>query len=175
MKSKLMGSVIPTLSSVLVAGLAYAAVTFDPTTGEGFVGKGDVQYTFDWNNAQLQAKADLVGFRYASSVSVETTWTCDRDAGPQTQERANTTTTSVQGLVDTVGRLKRQITGFNLLGWDGEVSETSESDGPAVGSCPTGWTAINIVVGEPVVSGGFEVSGDGGTTWTALLEPPVVE
>ena len=63
MKSRLMGSVIPTLSSVLVAGLAYAAVTFDPTTGQGFVGKGDVQYTFDWNNAQLQANADDVGFR----------------------------------------------------------------------------------------------------------------
>src|SRR5918996_4693526 len=36
---------------------AFALVTFDPSTGTGFVGKGDVQTAFGWNNKQLQNNA----------------------------------------------------------------------------------------------------------------------
>jgi len=147
-------------SVALVATSASAAVTFDPTTGAGFVGKGDVQLALGFNNKQLQDNAASLAFTYSVTSVTEATWTCDRDAGPQTQERANTTTTTTQGIVSTIARERNQITGFNLLGFSGSPSETSETDGPAVGSCPTLWTAIDLVEGDPVVTdGGLFVNG----------------
>src|SRR3990170_2451923 len=38
------------LVAAISVGTALAAVIFDPVTGEGFVGKGDVQLVFGWNN-----------------------------------------------------------------------------------------------------------------------------
>lgn len=49
-QSKLIGAVT---AAVCMVGSALATVTFDPGTGTGFVGKGDVQNAFGWNNAQL--------------------------------------------------------------------------------------------------------------------------
>jgi hypothetical protein len=54
----------------------YAAVTIDLLTGEGFVGKGDVQLAFNWNNKQLQDNADGVSFSVESTVATEVSWTC---------------------------------------------------------------------------------------------------
>jgi hypothetical protein len=131
------------VAMLVAAGAVFAAVTFDPVTGTGFVGKGDVQTAFGWNNQQLQQNAGSVSFS-ATTVS-EQSWVCDRDAGPQTQERSRTTTT--QGVVSNIARVKNQITGFNLTGYSGTPSSTTE--GPALGSCPTGWTAGPI--SDPVV------------------------
>lgn len=152
------------------------AIEIDGTTGTGFVGKGDVQYTFGWNNAQLQQNADKVRFRAASTVVTERTWVCSR-TNPQgvelTQERARTTTTVVQGLLSAVGRLRNQITGFNVLGYSGTPSVGTSSDGPALGSCPNFWTAGPISDPEEISNtSSFEVSPDMGATWTALLEKP---
>lgn len=135
--------------------VAAAAVYIDDE-GVGFVGKGDVQLALDWNNKSLQecvgstdtftnSEAGCLEFRVASKTVTETTWTCDRDAGHQTQERLNTTTTVFQGVVSSLARVKQQVTGFNLNGFvDGEPTTVTETDGPAVGSCPTGWTAIDL-------------------------------
>jgi hypothetical protein len=157
-------------SVALIASSASAAVTFDPETGEGFVGKGDVQDAFGWNNKQLQDNASSVEFAVSLESVSSATWTCDRDAGPQTQERSNTTTTTTQGLVDSLARERNQITGFYLTGFGENSSMDSETDGPAVGSCPTGWSAIDLVEGEPVESGGLSVSIDG-ETWIPLAVP----
>lgn len=132
--------------SLLVAGAAlavvsapaFAAWTVD-ADGNGFVGKGDVQLALGYNNKQLQDNADSLIF--AVSTTSSATWTCDRDGGSQTQERANTTTTS--GIVSSTERVRNQITGFNLSGFSG--GSTTETDGPAIGSCPTFWTAIDLV------------------------------
>lgn len=162
------------LAAMISATVAFASITFDSNTGAGFVGKGDVQYTFNWNNKALQDNAGNVRFR-ASSTSITTyDWTCDRDAGPQTQERSNTTTTYVQGIIASIGRERNQITGFILSGYDGDPTVSTDHEGPAVGSCPTGWTAIDLT--ESTQPGGttLEVSSDGGTTWTTLLEKPVI-
>lgn len=138
----------------VAAGTVFAAVTFDPATGTGFVGKGDVQTALNLNNAQLQSAT--ISFR-ALKVT-ETTWTCDRDGGPQTQERATTTTS--QAVVSSTARVKNQITGFNLNGYDQTVPEQVISrEGPPEGSCPTGWTAINL--SSQVVSTTLQVSKDG--------------
>lgn len=52
------------LAAATLATVAIAAVTFDPVTGTGFVGKGDVQTAFGWNNQQLQQNADGVGVHF---------------------------------------------------------------------------------------------------------------
>lgn len=141
------------------AGAAHAAITIDEN-GVGFVGKGDVQLLFDWNNAQLQANAENLLFRLSAYESVS--WTCDRDAGPQTQTR--TRTTSLDASIAYSARVKNQVTGFNLTGYFGEPVE--ETDGPAYHSCPTGWS----VDGDDVVTSGdvtLEVSVDG-VNWLPL-------
>ncbi|MFI7483507.1 hypothetical protein ACH9EU_13965 [Kocuria sp. M1R5S2] len=139
-------------ASLAVAAPASAAVTFDAATGNGFVGKGDVQLAAGWNNKQLQDNAAAVNFKAQTVSATEATWTCDRDAGPQTQARASTTTTTTSGVVSAIARERNQITGFVLSGYDGgDPVVEEERDGPAVGSCATGWTAINLVVGETEV------------------------
>ena len=136
---------------------AHAAVTFDPTSGTGFVGKGDVQTVLGLNNAQLQAAATAspsqIQFSVQKQTVEESSWTCDRDAGPQTQERARTTTTETSIVTSSTARSgPNQITGFNLVGYSGSPTIISEThEGQAFGSCPTGWTAINVV-GPTVVS-----------------------
>jgi len=146
MKRKFTFFTIFTAVAALLAVTAFASVTFDPTTGAGFVGKGDVQLVLGMNNAQVQNTP--VSFTYSSSSTTVTsyTWTCDRDAGPQTQERANVTTAtnSTQGIVSSVARVRNQITGFNLLGWNGAptITSTTEHEGPQIGSCPTNWTNL---------------------------------
>jgi hypothetical protein len=128
-----------------------------------------VQLVFGWNNKKLQDNAASVEFRAASTVRTTTTWTCDRDAGPQTQERNNTTVTTLQGLIASVARDRNQVTGFILNGFEGDVEEiVVDNDGPAVGSCPTFWTAIDLVEGEPEsLGGGLEVNAPG-FDWTPI-------
>lgn len=181
MKSKNLKTTLGIAACLAVAGIAYAAVIVDDQ-GVGFVGKGDVQLKFDWNNAQLQANVGNVKFQISSTeVSVtESTWTCDRDGGPQTQERARTTTTTTttQGLLSSVARFKNQVTGFNLNGFNGAptVTPSTTTEGPALNSCPTGWTAIDSVTSDPVTTstGGLQVSGDNGSTWVDLPNTPTL-
>lgn len=53
---KFLAGVTAIASTLAGIGIATATVTFDPTTGKGFVGKGDLQTAFGWNNNQLQKK-----------------------------------------------------------------------------------------------------------------------
>src|SRR5215218_3947508 len=117
------------VAMLVAAGAVYAAFTFDPATGKGFVGKGDVQLIYGWNNQQLQQNANLVQFR--ATTTSETTWTCSRPAPTPndptreiTQERNATTTT--QGVVSKVDRVKNQITGFILNGYSGTPTTTTD-------------------------------------------------
>src|SRR4029434_6434026 len=58
-----------TFAGVLALSAAMtAAVTFDPYSGSGFVGKGDVQDAFGWNNAQLQSNGGAVTFTFESDA-----------------------------------------------------------------------------------------------------------
>jgi hypothetical protein len=154
----------------MVAGMAFAAVTFDPVSGEGFVGKGDVQLVFGWNNKALQKNADSVQFQATSTVVSEVSWVCTNSNNENTQERARTTTTSVQGVVTTVARdNKFQITGFNLTGYSGTPTPSSSTEGPPLNSCPNNWT-LTTPAGDPEVvssSSTLQVS-TGGTNWFDL-------
>jgi hypothetical protein len=156
------------VAALTVTGSALAAVTFDPATGTGFVGKGDVQLVYGWNNAQLQTNAPSVQFRALTTEVSETTWTCKRDTGEQTQERTRTTTTSTQGVVSSIARVKNQITGFNLSGYSGSPTQTTETEGPPLGSCPNFWSVIQGPDTEVLSSSStLQVSTDG-TNWFNL-------
>ena len=140
--------------ALLVGSAAGAAVTID-AEGKGFVGKGDVQVPFGWSNAQLQQNAAGVSFSVASVSVTDTDWTCSRlnnQGMEQTQERERTTTTETTGVLSSLARDgKKQLTGFNINGFTG-TTVTVSHDGPAVGSCPNGWTASGLATGTPVLT-----------------------
>ena len=165
-----------------------ATITFDPVTGLGFVGKGDVQYTFGgMNNAWAQTVSPNVRFRATSSEVSEQSWTCHRftpgNGNEIIQERAVTTTTASEGVVTTIARMKNQFTGFTLAGWDGSVTTSTSTDGPALNSCPApnlnkpeeGPFTLLTEAGDPVVvssSEVLEVSADAGGSWRPALQAP---
>jgi hypothetical protein len=139
---------------LLFAVSLFAAVTFDPDTGLGFVGKGDVQIAFGWNNAQLQSNANNVSFTYDASASYSgvCTWTTGEGTrGERTHNVAHTTSTSVLSALaydprQTKGQ--KQFTGFNLLGF-GAV--TTDGEIPLVGGPCQGneghdgtWSAVTF-------------------------------
>jgi hypothetical protein len=121
-----------------VAGIA-AFATVAVASIPNFVGKGDVQTVFGWNNAALQRNAADVEFRYLSETVNE--WTCSRvnSRGKEIiQERNNTAT--AQATIATAARVRGQVSGFELT----SSGITESVDGPAIGSCPSGqgadWT-----------------------------------
>lgn len=167
-----MTKTIKTISAfALVATLsiiAFASVTFDPATGTGFVGKGDVQLLFGWSNKQLQDNA--VNFTYnAQTVTVsEVSWVCTNDKNENTQERERTTTVtdSTTGVVSATARVKNQITGFNLTGFSSSSSTSSNTtEGNPLNSCPSGnnWSLTTPAGDADIISsettGGLFVNG----------------
>jgi len=142
-------SMIAAAALAMAATTAHAEVTFDPATGTGFVGKGNVQLAFGWNNATLQRNADGVSFAVLTESVTEVEWTCTNTRNENVQERSRTTTTTTEGLVDSVGRLRNQVTGFNLLGYTGgSAATTTETAGPPLNGCPTFW--VLTPAGDPV-------------------------
>lgn len=141
-------------SVALLVTSASAAVTFDPSTGTGFVGKGDVQTALGWNNKQLQTGAEDLVFAYSATSMFDTTWTCTKNGATNTQERENTTIRTTQGVVDSVARERNQVTGFHLDGFSGSPSSSEDKFGPLAGSCPNNWSVTDMDTGTPVVTGG---------------------
>jgi hypothetical protein len=177
-KIKIFG-VLTLIAAVSIA--VYATVTFDPLTGIGFVGKGDVQYTLGLNNAGVQALGNPSFTYNATSTKVtEVSWVCTNSNNEHTQERARTTTTtnSVQGIVSSIARERNQITGYILNGYSGTPTITGENtttDGPPVDSCPASPSTwyLSTPAGAPETitdtsSGGLYVNG------VLLQEKPVV-
>jgi hypothetical protein len=168
---KVLRTSLAVAACLTAAVVAYAAVDFDPETGTGFVGKGDVQLVCGWNNNQLQNNVDLVAFRALSQEISEVSWECTNSNNDMVRERTRTTTTSTEGLVSGVARVKNQVTGFNLSGYSGTPTETSTTEGPPVNSCPSGPWSLTEPAGDPTIvseTSTVEVSCDGGSTWTAL-------
>ena len=147
-------SVVLALGAVLAsAAIAYATVTFDPTTGTGFVGKGDVQLAFGWNNAGLQRNASGVTFSYSATDTYEAvcTWTTGEGTrGEQTHNVGHDKTTSVNSAIAYDARIRNQITGFILTGL-GATTTTGGSVPEVGGPCPGNqgtegvWTSVVLV------------------------------
>ena len=149
------------------SSFAQTSSTFNPATGTGFAAKGDVQRVLGLNNAGYQSTSYT--FSYMGEVVTEVTWECTNDNNEKVQERARTTTSSVSGVVAALARVKNQITGHNLTGYSGTVSNSLQTEGPAVNSCPGGdnpnsgspWY-LSTPAGEPEVissTGGLFVNG----------------
>jgi hypothetical protein len=158
------------LVGLLLSGSTSAVVIFDPATGMGSVGKEDVQATFGWNNGLLSKNAGSVRFQAGSVAVTEASWTCRQGEQELVQQRHQTSAT-MYSLVSNLVVVKKQITGFNLLGYTGEPVQTTTAEGAPLHACPDGW-----VLGEPGVpqmlrSGvALQVSAGGG--WTELLLTP---
>jgi len=126
------------LGLAVAASFANAAVTFDSGTGAGFVGKGDVQLAFGWNNAALQSKASALGFSYNLSTEYEAvcTWTtAEGKRGEKTHNVTHTKPYAVTSALSFDARTQSQITGFFLKGFKDGLPEVGTE--PVVGAaCP---------------------------------------
>jgi len=123
------------VAAATISSAAMALVTFDSTTGAGFVGKGDVQLAFGWNNAAAQRNAGAVTFQYESSNEYETVcvWTTG-NRNPTVHRNTNTRSTSVSSTVAADLKKTGQYTGYYLTGF-GATTTTGEV--PYVGGpCP---------------------------------------
>jgi hypothetical protein len=150
-----MKKILLAAAACAVAVAAFASVTFDPATGKGFVGKGDVQIPFGWSNAQVQANATAVTFKFESSDSYAAvcTWTTGEGTrGEKTHTISRTRTVGVAGTVDGDPRQvkgQKQFTGFILAGYVG--TPITQGTAPELGqSCPGNgtdgaWTSVTLV------------------------------
>lgn len=164
-------------AAAFTATAAMAAVSFDETTGTGFVGKGDVQLAFGWNNRALQTNASGVSFTYKAeeTYSYGCTFTIvigrDRTPTPQTVTRGKET--AVNGTIVFEARSRNQINGFNLTGF-GTTTVTGGEEPVEGGYCPGGplndGTISNVVLTSS--TGGLFVN-FGGTS-IAMPNTPVL-
>ncbi len=126
---KLLGMI--SIVALFFATVVYATVTFDPSTGFGFVGKGDVQLALGLNNAQMQAQAGSLVFKYVESVSAEVTYVWGTGSPEQpwslgSQNHNHTTTTGVDSTIAYDARKRNQVNGFNLNGLDDASTTTGD-------------------------------------------------
>jgi hypothetical protein len=126
MKKILMGFAAGALALTVFSSSAFAAVTFDSTTGTGFVGKGDVQNALGLNNAQLQNQAAGLKFTYESVDTYEVTveWTSGEGTkGEKTHIVNHKRNSSLTSDIIAQSRTAKQINGFNLTGLGDTIAE----------------------------------------------------
>lgn len=158
------GGIVAT--ALAVGSIAGAAVDFDPATGTGFSGKGDVQLAFGWNNKQLNTNASDVSFRYVEST-VKVQDCVHRYRGTITRRVEDVETT--RGVSSAIGyevrnNKKGDITGFHLTGLG--TSSSLSSGGCEVDEQPNGPAQETTVAELQAVHSGVAVG-----IWT----PPVAE
>jgi hypothetical protein len=159
---------------------AHATVTFDPATGKGFVGKGDVQLVFGWNNAQLQKKATTSGaivFTYSESTIYSATCEWTTGEGTRGEKVHSITRTKFFGVLGSVAydaRQRSQVTGFNLNGWTSY--EAVQGTVPIVGeSCPgEGTNGVWTVVIETSSSSGLQADDTTDALPGVKIWPPAI-
>ncbi|RSD22323.1 hypothetical protein [Mesobacillus subterraneus] len=131
MKKVLAGLAAGALAMGIFASTSFAAVTVDES-GNGFVGKGDVQQALGWNNAQLQKNAESLLFTYETVTAYEVTveWiTGEGTKGEKKHIVEHKHTANLSATVDYNARKSNQFTGFYLNGH----KDAFEGKQPAVG------------------------------------------
>lgn len=154
------------LTFLIAATSAFASVTFDPATGTGFVGKGDVQTCFGWNNAMLQANVGGLSFSYVTDATYDVVceWTTgEGKKGQKTHRVTHHANVSVSNTVVFNARTHKQVDGFNLLGFSGT---SGDGDVPKVGDTKfcagfEGTGAVVVSVTQTSSSGGLYVTYNG--------------
>lgn len=157
----------------VVSTAAGAAVAV--TDGVGFVGKGDVQLAFGWNNAAAQKNANAVSFTYEGKTTYDVT--CEWDTvtgGPRSKTIHHDITiprhTSVFSTIAADPRKTGQYTGYNLNGFGSTVTTGTT---PEVGAaCPGNNPGEITEVVETSSTGGLFVNFGG--TAVALPNTPVL-
>jgi hypothetical protein len=130
MKSRLLVGLIAGMIALAAIAVASATVTFDPSNGKGFVGKGDIQLPWGWNNQKMQTEAKNLAFTYVTSdtYTVTEVWATGNPDKPWSLASHETTVTHTTGVNDTIAydaRTHKQVDGFNLTGF----SSTSGGSG----------------------------------------------
>jgi hypothetical protein len=123
-KSSLVTVAAAALLALTVMTSASAAIRFNPETGVGFVGKGQVQLAFGWNNAELQANAENVRFEAWDIGWLRQVCVVNDPAFGMPPYYARIGQRGVEGSLDGGGRTmrgQRQFTGFNLTGWNADA------------------------------------------------------
>jgi hypothetical protein len=159
-----------TAAAILMASMSATAAVNVDEQGVGFVGKGDVQSVYDWNNSMLQGNADQVQFKFSSTGTVS--WYCEgvNTAGitVKTDVRNEDIGTNAYIAFDARKNRAGQITGFILNGFEGNATTSND-----IGSCgnSTGFQVPFALVSEINYEGSAEpslkVSIDG-QTWFDL-------
>jgi hypothetical protein len=170
------------VASLLIASVL-ATVSYDPYTGLGFVGKGDVQIAFSWSNAQLQSYADnnLISFLFL--LQGTNTIVCRKNRPnnlPPLQKRLSDVTYSVTAAVAYEARRKPngllQVTGLLLKGCTASGTPTEPQCNAAIES---GWYVHDVIPGtEGIIPGLYVSNGESQPiqlTWASDNEvvPPV--
>jgi hypothetical protein len=165
------------LAAATISTAAFASVTFDSTTGTGFVGKGDVQIPFGWNNAQLQRNAAGVTFTYNTTDTYEAVCTFTTGEGTRGERIHNLNHNTSSAVLSSVAFEARKnsngaqgpITGFFLTGL-GAVTSSGDAvpvvGGPCMGNEGHGglWSSVTATGS----SGGLYVNYGG----NSILLPP---
>jgi len=99
---------------IATSAVALASVEWSPESG-GFVGKGDVQSAFGWNNATMQTNAAGVTFVY--EVTGRYAFECEWWTGPDHNRRYHTNSKTMDVDVAAVITGSRRITG-QFTGWN---------------------------------------------------------
>lgn len=118
------------IAAAATATAALAAVTFNAASGTGFVGKGDVQLAFGWNNQQTNNNASLLSFKTEQTTSYDATCEWETITGGKESKViphivTNTKTSQVNGAVAYDIRKSggvQNVNGFNLTGYGSVVT-----------------------------------------------------
>jgi hypothetical protein len=134
--------VLTVAAAVVAASAAVMADVILNPDGTGFVGKGDVQSAFGWNNAQLQLNGENVEF--SAIVSQTITQDCYTTGQNKTFVGVRTGAKELATSVEYTARRHMQIDGYILEGFaeGGEWSDVewqgSGSGNPGASGCPGG-------------------------------------
>ena len=150
-------------AALAISTAALAAVTFDPATGTGFVGKGDVQLAFGWNNAAAQANVNGVSFSYATETTYDVTCEWDTVAGKSGKVIhhvvAQTKQVNSASDVQSSARKTGQWTGYNLNGFG---TTTTSGNIPVLGG-PGNHPGEVTMIEDLGTTGGLSVTFNGTT------------
>ena len=120
----------------ITSSIAMATVTVD-ANGFGFVGKGDVQLAFGWNNAAAQKNVNAVSFHTESSAEYSAVCTFTTGEGTRGERIHNVThnrSTAVLSSIASEARKTGQWTGYNLNGF-GAVTTSGDPVPVEGGAC----------------------------------------
>jgi hypothetical protein len=163
---KSVAAVLGVVAVAAVVTTAYAAVIFDPASGTGWVGKGDVQSPFGLNNKGMQAVHTAVTFEYDDTTLY--TWACEWHTGPdhniKHHEQDRKRTRGVQGVVGSDSRKTGQWTGWHLTGFD----SSNGDGGDFTPDCPGNEEGGGSSGAKVVVAGSLQSSSNGGGLFAVL-------